>query len=42
MLLFMIGSTDVKWVGCGKMGVVDCWKTVDLELINQHPLCQGS
>ena len=23
------------------MGNVDCWKTVDLELINQHLLCQG-
>ena len=23
------------------MGSVGCWETVDVELINQHSLCQG-
>ena len=37
----LVGSTGIKWVGWGKMGNVDCWKTVDQELINQHSLYQG-
>ena len=31
----MIGSSGVIWVGCGKMGSVACWKTVDEEHINE-------
>ena len=38
-VLFSTGSTRVKWVGRGKIGSVDCWKTEGPELINQHILC---